>query len=245
MVSEILMCSLAVAVLAVVQSVFGIGLLLLGTPVLLILGVRFEQALWVLLPASMTISSLQLLLDRGIQVAAMRRFIVWSAPPMLIGLAVVLKTGLSLKIDLVVAALLIFGAILRLSTALRAVALQWLQTHDIGALAGIGLVHGLTNMGGGLLSLYASIRHAEKYDIRQHIALGYVIFALTQLTLLGIAAPSLHAATLAPMYMGIAAAVFVTLGRGAFRRMPGSHYNVLISLFEIGCGSVLIAKRFL
>ncbi len=48
-----------VLVLAVVQSVFGVGLLVFGTPTLLLLGYPFDQVLAYLLPCSILISALQ------------------------------------------------------------------------------------------------------------------------------------------------------------------------------------------
>src|SRR5882757_7687039 len=49
-----------IAVLAVVQSLFGIGLLVFGTPTLLLLGFPYQDALAILLPASLAVSLLQL-----------------------------------------------------------------------------------------------------------------------------------------------------------------------------------------
>ena len=48
-----------VLIFSIVQSIFGVGLLLFGTPTLLLLGVGYEQVLWILLPSSITISLYQ------------------------------------------------------------------------------------------------------------------------------------------------------------------------------------------
>ena len=51
--------TVVVVVFATVQSLFGVGLLVFGTPTLLLLGYSFESTIAVLLPASITISFLQ------------------------------------------------------------------------------------------------------------------------------------------------------------------------------------------
>jgi hypothetical protein len=119
------------------------------------------------------------------------------------------------------------------------------ERHESGALAGIGLVHGLTNMGGGLLSLYASIRHEGKYEIRQIIALGYATFALSQLAVLSATTPNPPRILDPALFALIAGITFVVIGRFTFKRVSTSRYNVLFSIFEIGCGSVLIGRRLI
>lgn len=232
-----------IAALSVIQSVFGIGLLLLGTPIFLLTGKDFSQTLWALLPASLAVSLLQLGFDKGLRLASLKKFALFAIPTLAIGLLIVLSMKAKFKIDPVVGLLLIIGAILRLSAGVRRIAMGWLAVHENATLASIGFVHGLTNMGGGLLSLYASIRHVEKYDIRQLIALGYATFASAQLVLLATTA-TLESASLrnAMVYAVISGSMFVALGRGVFVRVPSTRYSVLFSIFEIGCGSVLIAK---
>jgi uncharacterized protein len=55
---QLAMCGL-VLVLAAIQSVYGVGLLVFGTPVLLLLGLPFPEVLAYLLPCSIAISTLQ------------------------------------------------------------------------------------------------------------------------------------------------------------------------------------------
>jgi hypothetical protein len=243
--SEFALYGIIIAVLSIVQTVFGVGLLLLGTPTLLLLGVPFQKALWILLPASLAISSWQLGFDKGLKLSALREFAIWAVPTLIIGLLVVLTAGLTIKADLAVGALLIIGAVLRLSLPIRRSLLRWLQRHDSSALSGIGLVHGLTNMGGGLLSLYSSVRHTGKLDIRQHIALGYALFAFTQLLVLAMTSTTDFSMSFIYVSVGVASCSYLTVGRLTFSRLSSADYNVLFSLFEIGCGSTLIVRRLL
>lgn len=233
------------AVLSVVQSVFGIGLLLLGTPTLLLVGLSFQEILWILLPASLAVSTMQLAFDGRIGLCSLRSFAVWAVPPLILGLLIALGAQTKLKVDLAVGALLLVGATIRLSTTVRSYLMRQFERHEWGALAGIGLVHGLTNMGGGLLSLYASIRHDGKYQIRQLIALGYATFALSQLAVLGVTTHSPPPMADTILYAALAGFTFVLVGRSAFNRVSSTRYNVLFSVFEIGCGVVLITRRLI
>src|SRR5689334_18088908 len=53
------LCAL-VLILAAIQSVFGVGLLVFGTPILLLIGFPFPVVLAYLLPCSLVISTLQI-----------------------------------------------------------------------------------------------------------------------------------------------------------------------------------------
>jgi uncharacterized membrane protein YfcA len=53
---------------SVIQSVFGVGVLLFGTPLLLLLGYEFVDALGVLLPVSIAISS-----DSNTEIATVKK----------------------------------------------------------------------------------------------------------------------------------------------------------------------------
>src|SRR5882757_7873526 len=93
-----------IAVLAVVQSLFGIGLLVFGTPTLLLLGYPYQDALAVLLPASLAVSLLQLRTVPKLDRAVALRFGIWCLIPLAAALVLVsqlhLKTSLNLAVAL-------------------------------------------------------------------------------------------------------------------------------------------------
>ena len=55
-----LFISILISLLSIIQSIFGIGVLVFGTPTLLLMGYDFITTLALLVPASMTISLLQI-----------------------------------------------------------------------------------------------------------------------------------------------------------------------------------------
>ena len=54
------MIEITIFILAVFQSIFGVGLLVLGTPILLLLDFEFFKILNILLPCSMAVSLMQI-----------------------------------------------------------------------------------------------------------------------------------------------------------------------------------------
>lgn len=233
-----------VATLAMVQSVFGIGLLLFGTPILLMMGLSFRDALWVLLPASLTVSTLQLLLDRRLDLATAGTLLVWTVPSVGIGLFLVLTFAFKLRIDYLVSAILVVSVLLRQSVSTRARLLHVCHRYGRSMLLVIGAVHGLTNMGGSLLSAYAAAHADNKFAIRQVVVLGYILFASTQLLVLATTqSPGTYPNPLP--YVLIAGLVFIGLGRRAFLAVSERRYNKLLNLFELVCALMLIGKNIM
>jgi uncharacterized membrane protein YfcA len=228
-----------VGVLALVQSWFGVGVLLFGTPLLLILGVPYRSALWILLPCSLTISLLQLLVDRRIDREGARRVIVWAVPALVVGLLIEGRQGMQSWIGLAVAAALLISAGVRLFDGLAARGRAAAIRFDRPMLVVTGFVHGLTNMGGSLLPAYAAARHTEQYAVRQLVALAYAIFASSQLLVLALTTGfELQPATAA--VAALAGTVFLTVGRFSFSPVQPPAYNVGLSLLMVSIAVMLI-----
>lgn len=227
------------AVLSVVQSVFGVGVLLFGTPLLLADGRSFAETLWILLPASLTINCLQLLLDRGVDLKQARTFVVFTLPFVVMGL--LLKEHLHLRVEVPVAALLFLCAAVRLSPRFAACLERLLTRFSSASLIGMGTLHGLTNMGGSLLSVYAGGRFQDKMAIRQCIALGYALFAATQLLTLSATGPVAAASSLA-VSAAIGGGVYLLVGRRVFFVINHAAFSVALSLFMVLCGGLLLWK---
>ncbi|MEO1884510.1 MAG: hypothetical protein ABGX28_00615, partial [Methylococcales bacterium] len=72
---------LTVIATTIIQSVFGVGVLLFGTPILLLLGYDFINALSILLPISIAINSLQILKHyQGIDVGFYKNVLLYTLP---------------------------------------------------------------------------------------------------------------------------------------------------------------------
>ena len=76
---------ITILITAIVQSIFGTGVLLFGTPLLLILGYNFQYALIILLPTSILISFFQLKNNLNkIDIQFYKKLFLFSIPPIIL-----------------------------------------------------------------------------------------------------------------------------------------------------------------
>jgi hypothetical protein len=97
---------------------------------------------------------------------------------------------------------------------------DWIVAHRRKWLILIGVVHGLSNLGGGLLTILAAARRSGKETFRGLIAFCYTCFAVIQLCVLAVFSPSLlgwHQLG----YVAVSTSVFVLIGQRAFHRVSG------------------------
>lgn len=95
----------------------------------------------------------------------------------------------------------------------------------------MGLVHGLTNLGGALLAILVTGQHGEKGAIRYMVAHYYLAFGAVQIlmiaTLLGETERLLQGLPMA----GVAAAVYLLIGNRIFLWTANPIYQNGLTLF--------------
>ena len=227
-----------ILVFAVVQSIFGIGLLFFGTPTLIVLGFSFPETLSVLLPASIAVSFSQVLQGGLPSRGRIRDFSVWCMLPLVAALVGSLRYGWEAELEIIIAVMLLAYVAIRVSPlmadGLKSVVLRFPK----GWLVLIGTVHGLSNLGGGLLGIFAANTFSDKFQIRSHIAFCYLCFAVVQLATLAILTPQvMHAGQIG--YAALAGVVFVVLERRLFGSLTAPAFDLLFTAM-IGAYSVLI-----
>jgi uncharacterized membrane protein YfcA len=175
-----------ILVLAVVQSLFGVGILLFGTPILLIAGYEYHEALMYLLPASAAISWSQVWdykaykLDGGYR----KLFLLICIPCLVVGMLLTQQFDLKFEIRVFITIMLFLAFILRTSSRLR-VRLQRLMKKRLKfALGSMGLIHGLSNMGGSVLTPLVSSLYPEKNKVMAGVSFDYAFMASFQLAIL-------------------------------------------------------------
>jgi hypothetical protein len=232
---------LAVVVYATIQSVFGVGLLIFGTPTLLLLGVSFEHLLAYLLPCSIAISALQVARSGGVQLDPLRRhFLLYSAPLVLVGTGLILTVGSGLDIRLVVAATLVLTGVIRLWAPAREVMSRLVRRYLPGCLVVLGAIHGVSNLGGGVLTVIVSSVHDSRREIRRQIAFCYGVMAAIQLGTLwatGAEGVNLWLCLLLPMLAG---ATYGLLGERVFLASGQLGYQRALSALIIAFGIALV-----
>lgn len=231
-----------VAVLAAVQSVFGVGLLVFGTPTLLLLGVPFELVLAYLLPCSLTVSALQVASSGGLRLEPIRRlFLSYSAPAVLVATAVTLVVGSPGGMRAVVGGMLLATAVIRLIAPVQHVFAGFVRGHLRPLLVLLGLVHGASNLGGGLLTLIVGTTFADKTQIRRSIAFCYGLMASIQLVVVFAASSPAVVPALWLTLPLTAATVYLVVGRRLFSRAGEQVYQWSVTGLVAGFGVLMLA----
>ena len=228
-----------VLLFAVVQSLFGIGLLVFGTPTLLLFGYSFEETLAFLLPSSILISLAQALRGRE-HLGEMRRSIVLYCVPFIVGGLSLVLTGLAaFDVKMLVGLALLLTALTRLSDRSRQVLAGLLEKNTRPYLALMGLVHGLSNMGGGFLTILVTTLHDDKERVRANVSYAYFVFALSQIGVLVLLRPGVF--TIQGLILAaLAFATYSTVGQLLYVKSSRPVYHHLITVFMLAYGLVLV-----
>jgi uncharacterized protein len=236
---------LIVAVTAAIQSLFGAGVLLIGTPVMLVLGFDFVDVLIVLLPISLAMNIMQITKYHAhIDLALLRRVMVLTLPPIAIFLFVV--THVRMNIGIIIGPFLLFIAFKSISAKVEHI-LDSLMRYEKLYLVTVGIVHGTSNLGGSLLTALVHHKHFPKDVARVTIAACYCSFAVVQLLTLFIFSRNQIEMPLMGniIYVLVATVIFELLDVTVFNRIRHDKYRHIFAGFLAFSGLVLIAKSFL
>ena len=167
--------------LSIIHSIFGIGLLAIGTPLLLLLDYDFLIILKILLPCSILISTFQICKTKNI-LKADKTIIHRSVPYVFLGALIIyfFSTNINFKMTIGFSILIV----LFLKTFLKKkIDLLILKNKTI-LISFTGFFHGLTNTGGSLISLIFQSLKKNKYEVQGCISYTYFLYALIQYFLL-------------------------------------------------------------
>jgi hypothetical protein len=229
---------LIVFAFSIVQSIFGVGILVFGTPTCLLLGYPFEMAISYLLPASISISCMQIMHGKT-EIKLKKEFLIFTIPFIILGLTLVLVKWLDLDMKILVGLMLILTGVIRLVPKLQSKMDRFLKKQMKFYLIGTGFIHGLSNMGGGLLTILSSSLFKRKKEIRANIAYGYLIFGTTQIFVLAVFNPSLFHFNMI-VFPFISLFTYVCLGNIIFLKSEEKIYGNLITAFTLAYGTVLL-----
>jgi len=176
-----------IAVFILFQSIFGIGLLIFGTPTYLLLGYSFSESLSILIPVSIMISFYQIYYSKENISVFKRDFFTYCIPSLIIFLLITLFFLKSENIKILISLIMIFFSSINLLDKKKIeIRFQKFFKKYTKLLFGfVGAIHGLTNLGGGFLSLMSSfIFFGNKNKIRKSIAYGYLFLGIFQCIIL-------------------------------------------------------------
>jgi len=167
--------------LITIQSIFGVGLLLFGTPSFLLLGYDFANTINILMPVSISISALQFFKSKIKDKSFIYEYNLFCLPFLIIFLVIALRLKYFFDFKFLVALLLIFSSVLILNKSKFSSFKKTFFKLKKLVLIFIGCVHGLTNMGGSFLAIYSTLVSGNVKEIaRYYICYGYLIMGVLQ-----------------------------------------------------------------
>ena len=167
-----------IVVVSVIQSLFGVGVLLFGTPILLFFGYGFADVLTILLPISLSINLIQIIRDhKHISFIYYKKLLTFTIPPIVLCLAFAVE--MNINVSFYVGSFLIFIS-LKSFLKIKEIVLNIFKYERL-FLTTMGMLHGLTNLGGSLLTSQIFTLDLNKLEKRATISLSYFTFAIFQL----------------------------------------------------------------
>tara|TARA_A100001011_G_scaffold398820_1_gene504672 strand:- start:46 stop:807 length:762 start_codon:yes stop_codon:yes gene_type:complete len=170
--------------LVIIQSIVGVGVLVLGTPVLLLLDYTIVNTIGLLLPVSITTSAFNLIITKVrndfffYNNERLKYFFLFCIPSIFLGIIILRQSNNYVNFSYVVSFLIIVTVLSKnkINFFLNKISKNTTKIF----LMLIGVVHGMTNVGGTLLSILLININKSKMKSRNEITLFYFFLALTQ-----------------------------------------------------------------
>ncbi len=234
---------LIITVLVAIQSVFGVGLLLFGTPSLLLFGYDFANTINILMPVSITISALQFFKSKISDKKFLKEYNLFCLPFLIIFLFIALKFKYLFDFTLLVAILLILSSILILNKRrFSSFKVIFFKLKRL-VLIGIGCVHGLTNMGGSFLAIYSTLVSRNIKEIaRYYICYGYLIMGVLQYVLVLII--SYNLLHFEKLYYVFLALIIYFPTQKIFKKINDKKFSKYINIIALSYGLLILITYF-
>ena len=229
--------------LITIRSIFGVGLLLFGTPSFLLLGYDFASTLNILMPVSITISALQFFKSKVSDRNFIKEYNLFCLPFLILFLVLALKFKHLLDFKILVAFLLIFSSILILNKKRFSSFKKIFFNSKKYILMGIGCVHGLTNMGGSFLAIYSTLISKNIKEVaRYYISYGYLIMGILQfITVLFISFKILDFNKL--YYVFLAVIIYFPIQK-IFKNINDKKFSKYINLIALIYGVLILVSYY-
>ncbi len=247
---------IVIIITATVQSVFGVGILLFGTPLLLLQYEKLTLVLPIVLPISIAINIFQVLKHyKYIDLGFYKRIVFITIPFVIIFLALVLFLEVkfnNIGIGIFVGLFMLFVAVKSYSIKIEQI-LKAFVKYEKTYLVVMGIIHGLTNLGGSLLTAIAHEKNYPKDTTRVTVGVSYGTFALFQiLTLLlavigiisipGFAVENINISFNNVIYLVVGVIIFLITEKFIYTNIDNEKYNKIFAIFLFVSGILLIVK---
>ena len=184
--NEILLLSFILIVLTSIQTIVGVGVLVIGTPVMLLANYNIIDILTILLPTSIMISLINTFYFNfkfkndfvKVEKNLKKKFFFICIPSIFLGLVLLKKYEEFLNLNYLVSFVIVISIFLKFKYE----KVKKVSSRIINYIMFIiGVIHGLSNSGGSLLSLFLiNINNKNKLLSRINITFFYLFLALFQ-----------------------------------------------------------------
>jgi len=232
-----------VAITSFIQSIFGVGVLLFGTPLLLLSGYDFIHAVIILLPISVSINLIQIAKDyRNVDLDFYRKILLYTIPFVVVFLFVVTKV--KINIGVIIGLFLLFVAAKNFSLKINEIIKSLVRYEKIYFVI-MGIVHGLTNLGGSLLTAIVHSKEYEKNVTRVTVAISYATFAIFQIMTLVVSGYGFDVSLSGiGIYLIVGISVFILTEKIVYMDINNENYSKSFAAFLLISGILLCVKSF-
>lgn len=233
---------LIITVLSFFQSIFGVGLLLFGTPLFLILENDFLNSLNVLIPISIMISFLQIK-SRNVSFKEnnfVKKFNIICIPSLLITLIFFVNSYKNFNINLIVSLVIISFSLMNILLGKKLIKKKNNKTFDNLIFLMIGCVHGMTNLGGSLLALASARMNDTKEQVRYCIAYGYLFMGVLQLIFINLFTNA--KLSIFKLSFLIIPIMIYKISQVLFKNLSNIRYNLILNLIALNFGIFILIK---
>jgi len=222
-----------ILITSIIQSLVGVGVLLFGTPLLLLLGFNYFEVLNILLPISITINFFQINKNLGSVDRKLAYNLITLILP-LIAISLTFATFIKISFTKIIGIFLLFISISNfLNFNIKSIINGKIYLFIMA------ILHGLTNLGGSLLTGYISLKEWGKLKTRTNIAFCYLSFAITQLITLKIN-DLISFNKYTPSYVFIGVIMYFFANKYLFLRIHESKFSKIIPLLLLIFGCMLL-----
>lgn len=230
-----------VVITSFIQSIFGVGVLLFGTPLLLLVGYDFIEAIIVLLPISISINLFQIIKDyKSVDFDFYKKILIFTIPFVIVFLFLVTKV--EINIGLIIGLFLLAVALKDYSLRINKF-IKLATRYEKAYFSIMGIIHGLTNLGGSLLTAIVHSKGYEKQITRVTVAISYATFAAFQILTLLISGVNVDIKLMGiSLYLVVGVAIFLLTEKLIYAEINNENYAKYFAVFLFLSGVLLCVK---
>lgn len=230
-----------VVITSFIQSIFGVGVLLFGTPLLLLVGYDFIEAIIVLLPISISINLFQIIKDyKSVDFDFYKKILIFTIPFVIVFLFLVTKV--EINIGLIIGLFLLAVALKDYSLRINKF-IKLATRYEKAYFSIMGIIHGLTNLGGSLLTAIVHSKGYEKQITRVTVAISYATFAAFQILTLLISGVNVDIKLMGiSLYLVVGVAIFLLTEKLVYAEINNENYAKYFAVFLFLSGVLLCVK---